>query len=111
MKDVTSSPRKRKKKWVLGAGLLFLAVSIANVVFFFSSDKRDFYYPASYKTLYVPTDVPVLAGTRIVAGAVLSSKCWGPRPSPVGHHRRHRRVLLQRRPLPHRQAQRVQAHL
>jgi len=78
MKDVTSSPRKRKKKWVLGAGLLFLAVSIANVVFFFSSDKRDFYYPASYKTLYVPTDVPVLAGTRIVSRGRVELKMLGP---------------------------------
>ena len=66
MTDVTSSRARRKKKWVLGMSLLFLAATIANAVFFLASDKRDFYCPVTYKTLYVPADVPVLAGTRIV---------------------------------------------
>jgi hypothetical protein len=47
--------------------VLFFAATLANVVFFLASDKRDSYYPATYKHLYVPTDVPVLAGTRIVS--------------------------------------------
>lgn len=66
MTEPTSSRTGRKKKWLLAAIFLFLAVTLANVLFFLSSDKRDFYYPATYKALYVPSDVPLLAGTRIV---------------------------------------------
>ncbi len=66
MKDqVPVLPRKKKNR-VPGTALLFLALTIANVLFFLFSDKRDFYYPASYKNLYVPADVPVLTGTKIV---------------------------------------------
>jgi hypothetical protein len=54
------------KKFPLCLTALFVLALAANVVLFLTRDKRDTYYPASYKTLYVPTDVPVLAGTRIV---------------------------------------------
>ena len=66
MTRLASIPPKHKKKWPVGLAVLFLAATLANVLFFLASDKRDFYYPATYKTLYVPTDVPVLAGMRIV---------------------------------------------
>jgi hypothetical protein len=66
MADSTSIQSKWKKKRVFCIGLVFLAATLANVLFFLASDKRDSYYPATYKYLYVPTDVPVLAGMRIV---------------------------------------------
>jgi hypothetical protein len=65
MTDVVPTQARKKKKWVVGISLIFLVATLANVVFFLASDKRDSYYPATYKSLYVPTDVPVLAGTRI----------------------------------------------
>jgi hypothetical protein len=78
MTSATPLPVRRKKKWIIGTGLIFLAAAITNVVFFLSSDKRDFYYPATYKTLYVPTDVPVLVGTRIVSRGQVELKIRGP---------------------------------
>lgn len=58
--------RKRKKAWVLGMSLLFLSVTLANIIFFLASDRRDGYYPVTYKSLYVPADIPVLEETRVV---------------------------------------------
>lgn len=54
------------RKFPLWVTVLFILAVAANIALYLTRDKRDTYYPTSYKTLYVPADVPVLAGTRIV---------------------------------------------
>jgi hypothetical protein len=46
--------------------VLFIIGLAGNIALYLTRDKRDAYYPATYKTLYVPSDVPALTGTRIV---------------------------------------------
>ncbi len=46
--------------------VLFFAVTLANVWLFFASDRRDSYQPSTFKSLYVPSDVPLLARTWIL---------------------------------------------
>ncbi|OGD19746.1 MAG: hypothetical protein A2W03_13510 [Candidatus Aminicenantes bacterium RBG_16_63_16] len=54
------------RKFPLWLTVLFILGLAANVALYLTRDKRDSYYPATYKTLYVPSDVPALTGTRIV---------------------------------------------
>jgi hypothetical protein len=54
------------RKFPLWLTALFILGIAGNVALYLTRDKRDTYYPATYKTLYVPADVPALAGTRIV---------------------------------------------
>lgn len=54
------------KRFPLWLTILFILGIAGNIVLYFARDKRDSYIPATYKTLYVPADIPALAGTRIV---------------------------------------------
>ena len=64
--DAAKKSRRSRKKIFIWATVVFLLLAVANAAFYLKRDKRDTYYPATYKTLYVPSDVPVLAGTRVV---------------------------------------------
>ncbi len=55
----------RAKRFPFWLTVLFILAVAANVIIYLARDKRDTYYPATYKTLYVPSDVPALTGTRI----------------------------------------------
>jgi hypothetical protein len=54
---------KKRLAWLTA---LFIVGAAANIAVYLGRDQRDSYYPSSYKTLYVPSDIPVLAGTRVV---------------------------------------------
>ena len=54
------------RKFPFWPTVLFVLGIAGNVALYLTRDKRDTYYPATYKTLYVPADVPALAGTRII---------------------------------------------
>ena len=56
----------RSRRFPICLTVLFILGIAANVALYLTRDKRDSYYPATYKTLYVPSDVPALTGTRIV---------------------------------------------
>jgi hypothetical protein len=56
----------RSRRFPICLTVLFIIGLAANVALYLTRDKRDSYYPATYKTLYVPSDVPALTGTRIV---------------------------------------------
>jgi len=56
----------KPRRFPLWLTVLFILGIAGNVALYLTRDKRDGYYPATYKTLYAPADVPVLAGTRIV---------------------------------------------
>jgi hypothetical protein len=56
----------KTKRFPIWLTVLFILGIAANVALYLTRDKRDAYYPATYKTLYVPSDVPALTGTRIV---------------------------------------------
>jgi hypothetical protein len=56
----------KTKRFPLWLTVIFILGLAANVALYLTRDKRDSYYPATYKTLYVPSDVPALTGTRIV---------------------------------------------
>ena len=69
-----STPKTKKKKtflWLLFFLLLFTA---ANIVLYLSRNEIDMFVPSTYKTLYHPTDVPTLSGTRVVRRAHLMLK-------------------------------------
>ena len=57
----------RSRRFPFWLTVLFILGIAGNVALYLTRDKRDAYYPATYKTLYVPSDVPALTGTRIVA--------------------------------------------
>jgi hypothetical protein len=66
--DSNSSPKKVKgKKLFVVLTLLVLVLAAANVLVYLTRTESDTFVPATYKTLYHPTDVPTLAGTRIVS--------------------------------------------
>jgi hypothetical protein len=57
------STGKKRLAWM--TALLLVGVA-ANIGVYLTRDQRDFYYPSTYKTLYVPSDIPALTGTHIV---------------------------------------------
>lgn len=66
MTNRPQTSRRRGKKMLVWMTALLVAAIAANVVVYLARDKRDTYYPATYKALYVPADVPLLAGMRVV---------------------------------------------
>ena len=73
MKTETTGKAKSKKTffWMLFFLLLFTA---ANIVLYLTRNEIDMFVPSTYKTLYHPTDVPTLSGTRVVRRAHLMLK-------------------------------------
>jgi hypothetical protein len=55
--------RKKRLAWLTA---LFLVGIALNIGVYVTRDQRDFYYPSTYKTLYVPSDIRALTGTSIV---------------------------------------------
>lgn len=57
----------KKNRSLLPPAVLLLLLTAANVGFFLTRHEIDMFVPATYKTLYHPSDVPALVGTRILA--------------------------------------------
>ncbi len=57
------STGKKRLAWLTA---LFLVGVAANIGVYLTRDQRDFYYPSTHKTLYVPSDISALTGTRVV---------------------------------------------
>jgi hypothetical protein len=71
-----SSSGHLKGKRALFWSLLFplVLVTAANIVVYLSRNKVDTFLPATYKSLYHPTDIPTLSGTRIIRQGQLMLK-------------------------------------
>jgi hypothetical protein len=54
---------KKRLAWLTA---FFLIGAAANIGVYLGRDQRDSFYPSTYKTLYVPSDISVLTGTGIV---------------------------------------------
>jgi hypothetical protein len=73
--DIQPARPSRKRKRLIGLlSILLLLATAANVLVYLTRSKMDMFVPATYKTLYHPTDVPTLAGTEIVGRGRLMLK-------------------------------------
>lgn len=66
MPETTTAPPGNKQK-VIPAAALLLLLTAANLAVYLTRHEIDMFVPATYKTLYHPTDVPTLVDTRVLA--------------------------------------------
>lgn len=59
-------PKPKKKRALLWPAVLLMLLTAANIAAYLTRHEIDMFVPATYKTLYHPTDVPTLADTRIL---------------------------------------------
>jgi hypothetical protein len=70
----SGSSMKRKKAFFLWLLSLLVLLTAANIIVYLTKNEVDMFVPATYKTLYYPTDVPTLAGTKIISNGRLMLK-------------------------------------
>lgn len=70
----TTTPGPRRNKALFPAVILLLLLTAANFAVYLARHEIDMFLPATYKTLYHPTDVPTLVDTRILGHGRLMLK-------------------------------------